>query len=70
MTCEQYRAAGGPAFPTTGYADGMTLRDWFAGQALAWLLDTTPTGAGGFPDSLVRRAYQIADAMIQNRARE
>ena len=38
---------GGPAFPTAGYdgpdhtqaqTEGMTLRDWFAGQALNGLL--------------------------------
>ena len=24
---------GGPVFPVEGFHDGMTLRDWFAGQA-------------------------------------
>ena len=28
-------ADGGPAFPRAGSTAGMSLRDWFAGQALA-----------------------------------
>lgn len=43
---------GGPAFPTmqVGYDGagaidgGMTLRDWFAGQALAGILSASATG--------------------------
>jgi hypothetical protein len=59
---------GGPAFPTlNGFpnpeCDGMTLRDYFAGQALAGMI------ARGrqlyFPhDRLAEDAYWIADAMI------
>jgi len=29
---------GGPACPRPGYNDGLTMRDWFAGQAIAGLL--------------------------------
>lgn len=60
---------GGPAFPVPG-DDGMTLRDWFAGQALAeayremiqsdYHESTHIRGAA-------RRAYAIADAMIAAR---
>ena len=44
---------GGPAFPALDYTHyqktGMTLRDWFAGQALAALLfEVPPTDAGSF----------------------
>lgn len=62
---------GGPAFPAEDFErwyDGMSLRDWFAGQSLAG------TRAGDTPDSLcdskvaAERAYEDADAMI--RARE
>jgi hypothetical protein len=64
---------GGPAFPCEGgeqsglYAAlGMSLRDWFAGQAVA--------GVGGFgygspTDSkgIAKGAYEIADAMLKAR---
>ena len=58
---------GGPAFPGE-YAEpyrGMSLRDWFAGQALAGLVadsslySTTKTEA--------QEAYELADAMLQER---
>lgn len=49
---------GGQAFADK-YESGMTLRDWFAGQALAGALRS----AGG-SDVIARRAYRIADAMI------
>ncbi len=39
---------------------GISLRDYFAGQALAGLL------ARGVPDgTAIRRAYEIADAMLK-----
>ena len=55
----------GPAFPcaddaTTSNA-GMTLRKWFAGQALAGLLAAQKWDAY---ENAVRRSYEIADAMI------
>jgi hypothetical protein len=57
---------GGPAFPRHGYNsnDGMTLRDWFASQALAGMLANPDswTGVRGV------MAYRYADAML--RARE
>lgn len=60
---------GGPAFPVTDYCDekpsGMTLRDYFAGQALAGLLHTPPFDA----ETNARIAYQVADAMLAERAK-
>ena len=42
----------------------MTLRDWFAGQALAGMLDRTY----GIPVSIIaERSYQMADAMLAAR---
>lgn len=50
---------------------GMTLRDWFAGQALAGLCAAHANPAAiGFPDNVetATKAYDLADAML--RARE
>jgi len=80
---------GGPAFPVVptmegagqwGYAyPGMTLRDWFAGQALAGLLADSKRSrklyenAGG-DDGILRCnsewAYSLADAMLAERSKE
>ena len=58
---------GGSAFPVgqpyAAPADrGMTLRDWFAGQALTGLIDRS-IGA----DWLAVTAYEIADEMMKAR---
>lgn len=64
---------GGPAFPNGIYQEGMSLRDWFAGQALVGIL-AEPTDAEGYavakeavPDVCAADAYAIADAMIAAR---
>lgn len=74
---EDQDKTGGPAFPVTAgqnvYATGMSLRDWFAGQALAGMISTSATpwltkdGHGLCPHT-AQAAYQIADAMIAARA--
>lgn len=71
---------GGPAFPMQrveeqmhrdGYRTvivdegGMTLRDWFAGQAIGGLLMAERQGRHVV--DLVRHAYQAADAMLAER---
>lgn len=54
---------GGPAFPlNNGRQEGMSLRDYFAGQALSGLC-----AHAGFPmdvEELAGEAYELADAMI------
>ena len=55
---------GGPAFPVpetdTNYFDGgMTLRQWYAGQALAGI-DVN----GNRPNDLAKELFRVADAMI------
>lgn len=77
---------GGPAFPssiavgsagdvyrswTEGYG-GMTLRDWFAGQALAGLLASPnwgPVDGRAAEERYAMSAYLQADAMLVERER-
>jgi hypothetical protein len=67
---------GGPAFPGFDYVaqdgkvnpSGMTLRDWFAGQALAGLLAAVPKDTPWLDtDHLASLAYDAADAMLTAR---
>jgi hypothetical protein len=53
---------GGPAFPIGSNA-GMSLRDWFAGQAMQGLCANGNTNA----IDIARAAYIIADAMLSQR---
>jgi hypothetical protein len=59
---------GGAAFPLPQYPshDGMSLRDWFAGQALAGVLPIQDNIKR--PDQIAADCYIIADAMIKERA--
>lgn len=57
---------GGPAFPSshkmTGFQDGMTLLDWFAGQALLSAPDFQRTSD---PFTLTAEwAYQVGKEML------
>lgn len=60
---------GGPAFPVaspdTGTNYGMSLRDYFAGQALAGIWANHETT--GTSDDLAALAYKSADAMLAAR---
>ncbi len=64
---------GGPAFSITsdylGHHFGMTLRDWFAGQALQAAWEAFNEGRyDGDTKDIARCAYQQADAMLVVRA--
>lgn len=73
------RNVGGSAFslkaPTTGDDQGISLRDYFAGQALpgvmgmdTGLLKIMARGYGGAVEvAIARSAYEIADAMLAER---
>jgi hypothetical protein len=61
MTMTMKDKLGGYAFPSDT-STGMTLRDWFAGQALA-NVDHDPD----LPEIAARAAYRIADAMLAAR---
>jgi len=66
---------GGFAFPQShpdvAYSDyiggGMTLRDWFAGQAIAGLLASPTTRRDATPKDLAEAAYLTAYAMLAAR---
>lgn len=70
-----------PAFPTTGPFEpnlknssftypGITIRDWFAGQAMAGQLSAMNPGFFDKPsaEQLALSAYWIADAMLAVRS--
>jgi hypothetical protein len=66
---------GGPAFPMPRFhtwqdeVPGMSLRDWFAGQALAGLCANRDYVDESFP-SIAEYAYHHADAMLKARNKE
>lgn len=78
MTTEKPKD-GGPAFPVevddegaglqtssfSGWATGMSLRDYFAGQALTGILRAV-SGARE-PIGVAELAYKMADAMLAER---
>lgn len=61
---------GGQAFPALDFQHlkGMSLRDYFAGQALAGLLTSTATDGDDW-DTIAAKAYDSADAMLAARER-
>ncbi len=71
---------GGPAFGQVKSTDylvsstarietvgGMTLRDWFAGQALAGMIRSHGDECDGYREYMAKNAYRAADAMIAAR---
>ena len=70
---------GGPAFPQTDDSwkgrnmnppvpSGMSLRDWFAGQALAGEMATyLESSASDHAAAIAKRCYTLADAMLEAR---
>lgn len=59
-------AAQGPGGETSEADAGMTLRDWFAGHALAGLVQLMPSRIG-FDEQVASVSYRVADAMIAER---
>ena len=57
-----------PAFPCNGFSLGMSLRDWFAGQALAGGI-SGDNSEDYTIDEMAFDAYRIADAMIAARSK-
>ena len=67
-----------PAFPLVsdiiGHCEGMTLRDWFAGQALNAIVTATSNGqhhpardGRSLVEGMTHDAYELADAMLAAR---
>lgn len=50
-----------------GYEDGMTLRDWFAGQALTGLLAGREPNNTYPAEHLAKISYALSDAMLEAR---
>ena len=63
MNLKDIMEAGGPAIPT-GSNYGMTLRDWFASQALIGMMAYNGTKGCGY---MANVAYEYADAMLAAR---
>ena len=72
---------GGPAYPVCAEGGvnnalephlelGMSLRDWFAGQALAGGLGRPTTSKSDWQRDIAWCAYAIADAMLTERAKD
>lgn len=69
---------GGPAFPAAGYDErgpghdgqaGMSLRDYFAGQALGLGGEWFNKSTGWTVQDVATYAYRVADAMLEARQR-
>ncbi len=62
---------GGPAFPSHAslgnLSTGMSLRDYFAGQALCGMAEDFSDSSFDFRDRVVRKCYEYADAMLKER---
>jgi hypothetical protein len=68
------KISGNPsAFPLPRFANdngrrGMTLRDWFAGQAMVAIASSDLREPGKYDGAIfARNAYEIADAMLKER---
>ncbi|WP_020372144.1 hypothetical protein [Rhizorhabdus wittichii] len=60
------------AFPSAAIDDqfgGMTMRDWFAGQALAGMVGHPKVTAASLGIHAAKRCYELADAMLAERAK-
>ena len=66
---------GGPAFPRTGHTDGITttehegmsLRDYWAGQVVNGELAGLPPDGTISPEALAKWGFRVADAMLAAR---
>lgn len=64
MTSHSEFAFPGVIGPPSEFASGMSLRDWFAGQALSGLLASESDDQIYPTAGCAQRAYAMADAML------
>lgn len=71
MSARENPPANPYAFPRANECQyGMTLRDYFAGQALAGFAGSQSANVYSWvEDRVARSAYEIADAMLAERAK-
>lgn len=67
MTTSDSLQAFPMTWPDAAPSPGMTLRDYFAAQALAALIASNDEGAGDRIEDIPTYAYQIAEAMLKAR---
>ena len=74
MNAVQIKHRGGPAFPVSKEVEafGMSLEDYFAGQAMATLLIGDPPANALSAErpparEIAKRAYEYAEAMLKER---
>ena len=68
------KETGGPAFPTSDWDEndkaykmhGMTLRDYFAANAMPWVAEDMPAQEN-FLEIVADKSYRWADAMLKAR---
>ena len=71
---------GGPAFPLTPEmmsigqcsddVQGMSLRDWFAGQALSGITSDPEWQPAQYGKAVAKFCYELADAMLEEKQNE
>lgn len=65
MTEQERLTRNKSAFPTCGYTEGMTLRDYFAAKAMQSLVVTDIANTTDAPLlNVAKAAYAMADAML------
>jgi hypothetical protein len=69
MNHEDTHAFPGIAGDESARQPGMTLRDYFAASALQGLATRRPAGTPTSAGELARFAFEIADAMLAERAK-
>lgn len=60
---------GDPAFAGSSGADGMSLRDWFAGQVIVFTAEFCENTDRPWEVNAARTAYRLADALIAEKRR-
>ena len=61
-----YHEAGGGAFPSDK-SFGMTLRDYFAAQAMQGMLAACTGWSDAYQERMAKTSYMMADQMLKQR---